>query len=305
MRLRPMVLSLIFNVLLAPSLLLAQTPQTGILLLAHGGSASWNEEVMKVRQQIDGRVPAEVAFGMATKRTIQEAADRLSQRGVTNIIAVPLFVSPHSSIVTASEYLLGLRKDAPPELARYARMDHGTAGHEDHQNAGASAASNPMTPIRSLPTSMTRALGRHPLVADILASRASDISKTPENEVVIVVAHGPVSDEEDAKWLDDMAALAERMRSSTKFHRIDFLTVRDDAPEPTRSKAAAQLRVKVQQVLQEGKRALIVPLLLSYGGIEQGIRKRLEGLDYTMSDKALLPDERIPKWILLQAGFAQ
>ena len=35
------------------------------------------------------------------------------------------------------------------------------------------------------------------------------------------------------------------------------------------------------------------PHLLSFGGIEQGIRKRLEGLAYTMAPKALIPDSRI------------
>ena len=302
-----MSLSLMLLVVVFPGQALsAQSPQAGILLLAHGGSPAWNDEVSKVRQEIDARIPVEVAFGMATKRAIQDAADRLMKRGVTKIVAVPLLISPHSSIVTSSEYLLGLRRDAPPELARYARMDHGTAGHKDHPNASASTALDPMTPIQSsVPVSMAGAFGHHPLVADILSSRAAAISKAPEDEVVIVVAHGPVSDEENARWLDDMSALAERMRSTAKFHRIDYMTVRDDAPEPIRSKAAAELRARVEQVIQEGKRALIVPLLVSFGGIEQGIRKRLEGLDYSMSDRALLPDERISTWILLQAGFAQ
>lgn len=50
-------------------------------------------------------------------------------------------------------------------------------------------------------------------------------------------------------------------------------------------------------------RVLIVPLLLSYGGIEPGIRKRLDGLTYTMADHGLLPDERLARWVLLMAGL--
>ncbi len=41
-----------------------------------------------------------------------------------------------------------------------------------------------------------------------------------------------------------------------------------------------------------------MPHLMSFGGIEQGIRKRLEGLDYTMTTQALMPDERIARWVL-------
>jgi hypothetical protein len=48
-------------------------------------------------------------------------------------------------------------------------------------------------------------------------------------------------------------------------------------------------------------RVLIVPVLLSYGGIENGIRKRLDGLDHVMSPAGLLPDPRIVTWILASA----
>ena len=46
---------------------------------------------------------------------------------------------------------------------------------------------------------------------------------------------------------------------------------------------------------------LIVPVLLSYGGIENGIRKRLDGLDHVMSPAGILPDQRIVTWILASA----
>ena len=40
----------------------------------------------------------------------------------------------------------------------------------------------------------------------------------------------------------------------------------------------------------------------SYGGIEQGIKKRLYGLDYTISKHGLLPDERLARWVSESAG---
>ena len=54
----------------------------------------------------------------------------------------------------------------------------------------------------------------------------------------------------------------------------------------------------VETARAEGKRTLIVPLLLSFGGIEAGLKKRLDGLDYTMAQQALLPDERLGVWVL-------
>ena len=115
-----LMLSAIFALPLA-----AQTE--GILLLAHGGDKSWNKKVGTLAAGLNEIVPVEVAFGMARKQNIEDAIDRLSERNVAEIVAVPLFISPHSSIIRVTEYLLGVREEAPPELERYARMSHGAA----------------------------------------------------------------------------------------------------------------------------------------------------------------------------------
>lgn len=275
----------------------------GILLLAHGGSRQWNEEVNKLAAEVNRVVPVEVAFGMATKRTIQDACNRLESRGVTEIVAVPLFVSSHSSVITATAYLLGARKDAPPELALYAKMDHSHGG--DHANHPRDSDFDPMTPVKAqVPIRMTSALDRHAIVAEILRRRSLSISREPQHEVVVIVAHGPVSDAENAEWLADMAALVQQVKKASTFLRIEYLTVRDDAPEPIRSQATTELRLVVERASSEGNQVLIVPLLLSYGGIEAGIRKRLEGLSYTMCQQALLPDSRLARWVLSSAGIA-
>lgn len=271
-------------------------PHTGVLLLAHGGKQNWNEEVMKIAALVDGQMPVEVAFGMASKRNIQKAIDRLVARKVDRIVAVPLFVSSHSSVITSTEFLLGQRSEAPPELAAFAKMDHG-GGHGSH-HGGASEVDS-VAPVKSPVTiDILPALNADPVVSEILLSRAAAISRKPGSEVVVIVAHGPVSDDANGRWLADMRSLAEQMRSKSAYKRIEYLTVRDDAPEPVRSRATAELRQVVQRAADEGTSVLVVPLLVSYGGIEDGIRKRLEGLRYTMADRALLPDERIAQWVL-------
>jgi hypothetical protein len=47
-----------------------------------------------------------------------------------------------------------------------------------------------------------------------------------------------------------------------------------------------------------GYHVLVVPLLLSYGGIENGLRQRLDGIEHTLAPQALLPDPRIAQWVL-------
>ncbi len=244
----------------------------GILLLAHGGSAEWNDQVTSLAAQVNRTMPTEVAFGMATRSAIQVGVDRLVSRGATEVVAVPLFISSWSSVITSTEYLLGQRAEAPAALAVFAKMSH--AGHGDHAQAG-----DGTTRIKSpVPIRMTRALNDHSVVADILTSRARSISRNPSQESVVIVAHGPNSEEENRQWLADMASLAGQM-ASERFASIDYLTLRDDAPAPVRDQATRDLRSVVSRRIAENRRVLIVPLLVSFGGIERGLRTRLEGLD--------------------------
>ena len=280
-----------------------RTRTTGVLLLAHGGRQNWNDEIVKLGAAVDKAFPVEIAFGMASRRNIQQAVDRLAAQGVGRIIAVPLFISSHSSVVASTEYLLGQRPEPPPELAVFARMEHGHGGHAAPEFKPSADA---VSPVKSpIPIRMLGALDDHPLVAEILLARATAMSKKPENEVVVLVAHGPVSDEANELWLKTMAALATKMSGDGKFKRIEYLTVRDDAPEPVYSRAAAELRQTVKKAADENSDVLVVPLLLAFGGIEEGIKKRLEGLNYKMSDRALLPDDRLAQWVLLSVKNAK
>lgn len=289
-------------VLLAP----AATDAQGILLLAHGGRADWNQKVLALADRVDSSVPIEVAFGMASKRTIKDALERLAEREVTSVVAVPLFVSSHSSVMRATEYLLGTRDQAPPQMEAFgnmaARMAARMASRRgSKEEAGDDPGFDWTTPVETaIPITVGRALDSHAIVAEILLSRALDVSETPEDEVIVVVAHGPSSEEDNELWLGNMGILVETMRRRTDFSRIEHLTVRDDASEPVRDQATEELRVVVEGAVDEGKSVLIVPLLLSYGGIEAGIRERLEGLPYRMARQALLPDERLSEWVLLQ-----
>lgn len=302
-------------ILLAVALGFATAPSAvaqsrGILLLAHGGSAEWNAHVTRLAEDVNRTLPTEVAFGMATRANIQGAVDRLRARGATEITAVPLFVSSWSSVITSTEYLLGQRAQAPPELAIFARMRHsppaspgGAASHGAHTAHAGETAPDPTSPIQSpVPIRMTPALNDHPLVADILVSRARSISRNSAEEAIVIVAHGPVGDAENRRWLADMASLAARVHQAERFAAVEYLTLRDDAPKPIRDLATAELREVVGRHAAQGRRVLIVPLLVSFGGIEKGLRERLEGLTYAMPSAGLVPDGRLVTWVLAMAN---
>ena len=281
----------------------------GILLLAHGGSKEWNASVEAVAAEAGKSQPTEVALGMADRTTMLAGIEKLTARGVTQIVAVPLFVSSHSSVIESTRFLLGLRADAPAELADYAAMDmdHQHAGHGDgaaSANAGTPAADaqDKTKPVEhTVPIKMAPALDRHQILADILADRAAAISKNPAKEEVVLVAHGPNEDSENALWLADLGAVAKLVATKVPYALVEVATLRDDAEPPVRDAATANLRNLATNGYNANLRVLIVPVLLSYGGIENGIRKRLDGLDHVMSPAGILPDPRIVNWILASA----
>ena len=259
---------------------------------------------MAVAKEANATQPAEVAFGMASRASIQGAVDRLVARGVTDIVAVPLFVSSHSSVITSTEYLLGLRAEAPPDLKIFAKMKH------DGRDAAAAdphaAHVDPASPVATtVPVRMTPAFNRHPLVGQIVADRAKAMSTSPASEAVLLVAHGPVPDDDNRRWLDDMAMLAEAVRAAAPFAAVEYMTVRDDAGPAMREAATQELRAKVSAQVAAGRRVLVVPHVMSFGGIEQGIRKRLEGLTYTMADQGLMPDPRVAAWVRASVAGAR
>ncbi|HEY2934171.1 MAG TPA: CbiX/SirB N-terminal domain-containing protein [Acidobacteriota bacterium] len=275
-----------------------KSPALGILILAHGHEKIWNNQIEEVARQLP--FSAEVALGMAHRNSIQAALLRLQRRGVQKIAVVPLFVSSYSPIIRASAYLLGLAAERPPELEMFNNMSHGL--QDPHRGLGDDAPE--LTPIRAdVPVKMTSALDDHPLVAQILADRARSISRNPRHETVILVGHGPVSEIDNRRWLENMDRLAIRLRNECGFFEVQARTLMQDAPANLRDQAAATLRLNVRSAARRGD-VLLVPLLLSRGGIEHQLKTILSGLRFRMPEKFLLPDARIARWIAEQAESA-
>lgn len=269
--------------LLLPLAVSAEEARTGVLVLAHGGSNKWNGIVRKAVRQAKIKAPVEVALGMGMHRQeagqFQDAVDRLERKGIGRIVVVPLLASSHSEVYRQFEYLLGLRAEAAwPEVK----------------------------PLRlEVPAVMRPALDADPVVGEILLERAKALSRQPAEETVILIAHGPNEEADNALWLADMRQLQERVKSGGGFRNVISLTLRDDAPKAVQDEATQALRQAVQQASGQG-RALVVPLLIAQGGIERKIPERLAGLSYQFTGQTLLPHPKLSAWIAEQArGIAE
>ncbi len=248
--------------------------QVGVLVLAHGGTGRWNRLVTNAVRAAKLRDPVEVAFGMGMHaqevRAIQRAVDDLEEQGAARIVVVPLLVSSASEVMRQYEYLLGLRERGPWE---------GVAPVSLH-----------------VPVVMMAPLDDDPVVAEVLLERAQELSRRPQQETIVLVAHGPVSEEDNNRWIEALSRVGQRLQTTGGFRGVVPVTMRDDAPAAVQEEATRQMREAVRRHAETG-RALVIPVLLANGGIEGKIPKRLNGLSYAYRGRALLPHPKISQWI--------
>lgn len=286
----------------------AQAQSTGVLIMAHGGSEKWNQHVKDAADPLKEKYPVEFAWGMANYVTLQESINRLEKQGVSEIIAVPLFISSYSPIIRQNEYLFGMRDslaDGAMPLMHHTEEYVGMTGAEvdssDYIHGMLMPPNLPQLNINAKVT-MTSALDDHDVVAEILHDRIAALSNNPANETVLLVAHGPSREDDNAKWIKNMESLSRKIQNMQKskaegFKQIFALTVRDDAQERIFNQARQQLRALVRQSNHFGE-VIVIPLFLSSGGREQAVAERLEGLEFKWSGKTLLPDEKISNFLV-------
>jgi hypothetical protein len=274
----------------------------GLLVMAHGGTPEWNDAVLQTVGPLRARYDIEVAFGMADAATLQDAVRKLEARNVRRIGVVRLFVSGESWL-SRTEQIFGLRAGAPAASAAHA--DHGGhhahAGHHaatapEHAGHGAHSMAFYRVETRSKFALSSEGLADAPGMGQVLADRAAALSKAPAREDVLILAHGPGDDEENARWLAKIDARAAAIRAFAPFRRVQVETLREDWPDK-RAVAEQRIRAFVTRASAEGGTAIVLPFRVQGFGPYAQV---LEGLDYVSDGKGLIPHSEVGKWIELQ-----
>ncbi|HEB52021.1 MAG TPA: hypothetical protein ENI87_02070 [bacterium] len=259
----------------------------GVLLMAHGGEPEWNAGVLSAVEPLRDRYVIEVAFGMADPATIQEAVARLEGQGITRIGVVRLFVSGESWY-ERTEQILGIEEGAPPR--RTANEHAREASHHGHGME-----------LWRIDTSAAFALSTEGLadaeeMEAVLADRAQTLSRDPENEDVLVLAHGPGDDRENERWIATIQERARAIEARLPFRRVAVATLREDWPEK-RKKAERRIRAFVDRATEEGGTALVIPFRVYGFGPYARV---LQGLDYVSDGRGLIPHRNVTRWIAKQ-----
>jgi sirohydrochlorin cobaltochelatase len=246
--------------------------ETAVLVLIHGFGETGDRVMTEAVQPMATIFPAAMSAGMSMMGSdhIQQSIDDLTAAGAKTIIVVPMASSRRNSLIYQWQYIFGLR-------------EHGA--YYDVPRV--------QTDERVI---LADPPAGHPLITQIVLDHALEMSTDPENEVVFIIAHGPVYEKENQEQLAAMAVQARRIQELGGFSSVEGVTLQDDAAPEVRAGNVAALRKKIEAATAAGKRVLIVTDLLAARSIQWKIERDLEGLDYEFSVKGISMHPNFRRW---------
>jgi hypothetical protein len=277
----------------AKNLSAANQDDFGVLVMAHGGSDQWNQDVLSAVKPLAATHNIDVAFGMADAATLQSSVEKLEAKGAKRISVVRLFISG-DSFKQETQQILGIEPGAPPKPA----VDH--SQHAGHAGGEHSMAFWKISTTSAFALS-EQGLVEAPEMGEVLVDRARTLSRDPKHEDVLILAHGPGDDAENERWLAQLDARADMVRKALPFRTVRVETLREDWPEK-REAAEARVRKFVADAAQDQGRAIVIPFRVQGFG---PYAKVLQGLDYASDGQGLIPDPGVTKWIANQIETLQ
>ncbi len=224
-------------------------------------------------------IPVEVGFGMTAVASFQHGVDRLVNSGMTKLRIIPLYISSYSDVIREQKEIFGLQPFRD--------------GHEHGRVVIPKAVTNVI---------YENALDDAIELSRALIQRARELARVPQYEELILVGHGPNRYDDDQMWVRNFNIHNQRiqdelMKTRSHFAVVHAITVQDDAPQDVREAKTRALRQLVAQATQRGHKALILPVLIAPGSIENGILARLRGLNFEYVGHMLTPDPEITAWV--------
>ncbi|MFN3162096.1 MAG: hypothetical protein ACE37N_01050 [Pseudohongiellaceae bacterium] len=237
---------------------------------------------------LEERYPVAAAFGMADAGSMERAVRELEAAGVKHVGVVRMFVSGESWYERPNSR--SWNGVTAPSKPRYG---------EDGQRTGPAHAHG----FWQINTDLEFHLSEEGLadaeeMDQVLLTRISNLSRKPADEKVLVLAHGPGDDAENARWIARISARTELARKQLGMADIRVFTLREDWQDK-REQAEQQIRAYLQQATAEGKSTLVVPYrVMGFGPYHEV----LSGLDYRADETGLVPHNNVGLWLVNQAS---
>lgn len=259
----------------------ALAAQTGLMVVAHGAGPAWNSRVRETVAQVSWpHGPVAIAFLMGAEEQSagwDSAQARLVREGARGVVVVPLLVSSFGAHYHQIRFLAGELAELPAELARH--------GHDGH--------AKPTVPMR-----VTSALDGAPELGRVLLDRWRALSPADRSRPLVLIAHGPTSDDESVRWITHLDSAAAGIGREGRIP-VSIGLLRDDAPAPLRARAIETIHAQVRALLRGSADSVtIMPVLVSSGRIDAvTIPNDLADLPVRYVPAALAPHPALARWI--------
>lgn len=260
----------------------------GLLIIAHGAPfPRWNKPVLKLYPQVLKALGTKspfravrIVFMEFAKPTVADGVKELEAAGCDRIVAVPLLLAPSSHSHWDIPALLGLYAD--PEIAATLKEEGAEVVHS------------------KLPITVTETMHNADMLREIILDRLKKLSSKPEEEAVVVLAHGcPIF---QRHWNDMLKRTVIYLCGKTGITRGDWALV-----HVGQSYAHEGVPV-IASAAGERKRVLVVGLYIGMGVDRMHQRymnkpaspmfpNPLKGKNVVCAKEGLLPDKRVAKWI--------
>ncbi|KAF5417257.1 MAG: hypothetical protein C5S48_00675 [Candidatus Methanogaster sp.] len=297
----------------------------GVLVIAHGSpSDSWCDPVRNATDEADLPYPVELGFlEFVPNESINIAVGRLNDAGVTKIIAVPLFVSSHSSHIQEIEYVLGLRETLPlttehvvvegMEMERAVTQKGGQyvisrvpleADTDGDLQATGHPEEDPLVPVETdSEIVLTTAIDDHWLVAEIVTDRTADLCADPEGETLVLVAHGTGAEDNFTGWVNSTSSLADQTRLNLLYWRDPSIGLGSTEVAFIHHNETLHPEFTLEPIVKNATDPVVVPLMVSEGNFTSTtIPDLLGNLTYAYDGSALTPHPHVAKWIEIVAA---
>ncbi len=236
----------------------------GLIVLAHGGGEEWDAKVVRAVEGLGARLPIAVCFGMAMKRSdyLSAAVDYVEAAGARKIVVIPLFIGQSNEIARHFRYLFRLGESSIwPDVARVEAR--ATLIYRDE-----------ISP-------------QNPVITSIMRDYIEEVSKSPAEEKLVIVGHGPTAFRDNLQVEAALASMATSVQHELNISGMFVKNLQDDSKR-LREQNVLAIRTMVYEWSKEHS-VLVVPFLISGSGaaIQTKLAADLDGLEYVFQAKGL------------------
>lgn len=270
--------------------------KTAVVVITHGAPMqSWNKPVFELEKAMQSYLKTKgikgidhVRFAMMefVQPTVAEVVRDCERQGIDTIFAIPLFIAPSSHSDEDIPNILGLQYNSKVVSAL--------------KEEKTELVKTKIKIILGTPLSYSNVL------EEVMLERVQQMSKKPEDEAVILLAHGdytPTGSGRTGLWEEMMKNISKYIKSNTKIDDVQYNFV------AMGYYLDQDLSTLIKKAASKKKRILIQGVYLSTSMQSMAKMAKMEekqadfgDVEIVYSDKAIIPQssDKICQWIVNQ-----